>query len=218
MESTAIYRKYCHWFARALVIFLFWVTGGYSVKGLQHVPKSGAVLLVSNHISLADPVAILVAVPRPLCYMAASELHKIPGLGPLIRFMGAFAVKRGVQDTEAIATCRRLLKQGEGVVMYPEGKLSADGRLGPMQDGVALLAFRSNCPIVPVAVHNTDKLLPMGSKWLHRSYKSIAFGPALNLGSLQKGVPLKEQLAQANAKIRQALVELGLSDGLTIES
>lgn len=204
------YRKYFYPFSVAVGWLVFGLTGGYSVEGAENVPRSGGVILAGNHVSLADPMAMLIASPRIPYYMAASNLFDIPVLGALIRYMQAFPVRRGESDRAAVAAARNYLRQGEAVVMYPEGKLSVDGYLGTIHQGALLLALRENCPIVPCFVTGTDKMLPAGAWFFHYAPgKRMRIGKPLYLGGIRQGVPLREQLAQAEAQLRQAYVDLG---------
>ena len=187
--------------------------GGFEVEGTEFLPRSGAALVACNHLSLADPVAMLGASPRALHYMAARELHEIPLLGRLIRFLQAFPVSRGQPDAEALARCRALLRAGEAVVIYPEGRCSQDGRLGPLFPGVAALALRERVPVVPAVVTGTDKMLPVGARRLYCHPKKLRFGPALPPARLEAGVPMREQVDRALNRLRQALLDLGAPDG-----
>jgi len=197
------------WGAFALYRFM----GGYRVEGSGNIPRSGAALVACNHVSLADPVAMLGASPRPLHYMAAQELHDIPLLGSVIRFLQAFPVRRGQNDREAWSRCRSLLRAGEAVVIFPEGRCSPDGRLGPLQPGVAALALREGCPVIPAVVSGTEGMLPLGARRLVCYPKVMRFGPALELGSLAPGVPVRRQVDQALLGLRQALLDLGAIPG-----
>ncbi len=183
--------------------------GGYQVRGAENIPRQGAALVACNHISLADPVAMLGASPRALYYMAAQELHELPVLGATIRFLQAFPVRRGQQDPEALARCRALLRQGQAVVIFPEGRCSADGRLGPLFPGVAALALREGCPVVPAVVQGTDRMLPLGARRLRPHPKTMSFGPPLDPGRLQARVPVRQQVDRVLARLRQAFLDLG---------
>ncbi len=201
--------RYLHPFLRWGAFSLYWMMGGYRVEGARNIPRSGAALVACNHVSLADPVAMLGASPRALHYMAARELHEIPLLGSLIRFLQAFPVRRGQHDPEALSRCRSLLRAGEAVVIFPEGRCSPDGRLGPLLPGVAALALREGCPIVPAVVSGTEGMLPLGARRLHCYPKLMRFGPPLELGRLARGIPVRQQVDSAMHSLRQALLELG---------
>lgn len=198
-----------HPLIRTAAYALYHVVGGYQVCGTEHIPRHGPALVACNHISLADPVAMLGASPRALHYMAAQELHDLPILGPTIRFLQAFPVRRGQQDPEAVARCRALLREGQAVVIFPEGRCSPDGRLGPLFPGVATLALRERCPVVPAVVQGTDRFLPLGARMLRPRPKTLRFGAPLDLGRLQAGVPVRQQVDQVLSRLQQAMLDLG---------
>ncbi|MBQ7567355.1 1-acyl-sn-glycerol-3-phosphate acyltransferase [bacterium] len=192
-----------------LVFVLF---GGLRVRGLENIPADGPVIIASNHTSLTDPVGILAVSPRLLHYMAAAELHEIPLLGRLIEFLQAFPVRRGQNDLQAIAKCRQLLREGQGVVMYPEGQLTRDGYLGEFHDGAVLMALRSKCPVVPVVMIGFDRMLPLGGKFLRFAYKEIRFGKPLSFDDLDDMKSVKQRAVYASARLRQAMVALGAKE------
>lgn len=203
------------WFplARRIMFGLYWLLGGYRVEGQENVPRRGPLLIACNHVSLADPFAVLAACPRDTWSLAARELYEAPWLGPLIRFLGAIPVRRGEMDIEGLARVRRLLRQGEAVIVYPEGRLSKDGRLLPLFPGVAVLALREGCPVVPAVLWGTQGMLPYGSRWLRPHFKRIRFGPPLRFPPLRRGIPVRQQVDEALVRLRQALLELGAPPG-----
>ncbi|GLX69003.1 lysophospholipid acyltransferase family protein [Paenibacillus glycanilyticus] len=124
----------------------------FEVKGLEHIPKDGPVMLCSNHISLLDPPAVGIRVPRKVHYMAKEELFKVPVFGPLIRAWGAFPVKRGV-GKDAIRSALNLLGEGKVMGIFPEGTRNSDGAAGTAaKKGAAMIAYRSGATIIPCAV------------------------------------------------------------------
>lgn len=198
--------------AGLLTRLLFILFGGLRVRGLENIPREGAVLIASNHTSYTDPVGLLAVCPRSLHYMAAAELFDIPYLGKLIEFLQAFPVRRGENDLQAIAKCRQLLKEGQGVVIYPEGRITQDGYLGELHNGAVLMALRAKCPIVPVVMLGFDKMLPLNAKFLHFAYKEIRIGQPLDFSQLDPALTVKERTAQASLLLRRALLDLGAKE------
>ncbi|WP_338068710.1 lysophospholipid acyltransferase family protein [Paenibacillus nanensis] len=123
--------------------------------GVENIPKTGAVILASNHISNLDPPTIGVKVPRKVHFMAKEELFKIPVFGALIRAFGAFPVKRGGVSKDAIKAGITLLKSGEVMGIFPEGSRS---NAGAAKKGTAMIAMRSGAAVVPVAIVGGYKL------------------------------------------------------------
>lgn len=143
---------------RALLALL----GGLRVEGAKNVPKHGPLIVMPNHFSDSDPVVLGAAMPRYAYYMAKSELFTIPLLGPLIRFLRGFPVRRGAPDRTALRYAEQRLESGEAVVIFPEGQLSQTGRLQPLHPGIVLIAVRSGAPVLPVALIGSNRLLPYG--------------------------------------------------------
>lgn len=138
---------------------LFRLLGGFRASGAENLPPGGCIL-APNHLSWADPPAIRITVNRTCWFMANDFLFRVPVLGWIIPFFGAFPVRRGVLDREAIRRAEAFLKDGDAVCIFPEGGTTVTGRLVPFEGGVAMLALRNNVPVVPVALSGTDKVLP----------------------------------------------------------
>lgn len=184
MASPSRISKPWYIFGRGLFWSLLKLLGRLKVVGRQHVPKTGGVLLAANHTSYADPPIVGVSAPRMIHYMAKSELFTVPVMGKLIPRVGAFPVRRGTADRQALRTAHELLTGGEAVVIFYEGGRSPDGRLQPPELGPALIALRAGVPIVPTAVINADVLLPPHGKKLHRAQVTVIFGEPLTFPHL----------------------------------
>lgn len=140
-----------------------------SVVGHENIPLSGGVIIAPNHVSLADPPLVGSAMRRPLFFMAKKELFDVPVLGFLIKRTNAFPVRRGHNDFSAIRTAEKLLKEGNCLLMFPEGTRSKDGGFGIPRSGCGMVACHSQKPVIPVRIVNSFFL---------RSFKklSVIFG------------------------------------------
>lgn len=121
-------------------------------EGVHHIPPAGALLIVSNHVTYADPVLATIPVRRPVYYMAWSALFRIPGLAWLIRRLRAFPVDIDAADAGATRTAVRLLHAGEAVMIFPEAGRSQDGRIQRFRLGAFRLACSLGVPIMPVTI------------------------------------------------------------------
>ena len=136
-------------------------------RGLEHLPRSGGFVLAANHTSNFDPWAVgMPLFPRRwLRFMAKSELYWWP-LGHLLDAGGAFPVHRGAGDVEAIETAVELVRRGSVVVMFPEGTRQKKGLRKRWQarphTGAARIAHDAGAPLVPAAIHGTDRLARLG--------------------------------------------------------
>jgi len=147
--------------AKGLFRFKFRIMG-WKVRGLENFPTDGPVIMVSNHVSLWDPIVAASAVPRNVSYMAKEELFSIPLLGPIIRRLGTFPVKRGQGDMSAIRNSLCILKEGKVLGLFPEGTRSKSGDTQKALPGMVLLMEKSKAPIVPVKVYGTRHLFTQG--------------------------------------------------------
>lgn len=160
------------------------------VEGRENVPMSGRVIFASNHLSFIDSIAIPVAAPRPVHFLAKSSYFEGRGLpGWLSRefftSIGAVPVQRGAGQAalDALDQQRQLLVEGNAVALYPEGTRSLDGRLYKGRTGVAFLALQTGAPVVPVGLVGTDKVMPVGAKFPSlRERVTVRFGEPLELG------------------------------------
>ncbi len=153
---------------RVILLLLFRILLGMKINGLNNVPRTGGVLVVSNHLHNADPVLISAAMPRPMHYMAKKELMSVPVIGKVIQFGGAFPVDRGKADRKAIQMATERLQQGIPVGMFPEGTRSVSRQIERALPGAGLIALRGTVPILPVANVGSERLPFNGSKQMHR--------------------------------------------------
>ena len=150
----------------ALVVFpLFRGLFRGSTLGLEHVPKDGPLVVASNHGSHLDPPLLGHALGRPVAFMAKAELFAIPLLGAVIRACGAYPVRRGASDREAIRTATAKLEEGWATGVFLDGTRQANGRVNKPLPGAALLAARSGAPLLPVAIVNSHRALGSGRIW-----------------------------------------------------
>jgi 1-acyl-sn-glycerol-3-phosphate acyltransferase len=128
------------------------------VYGRERIPRTGGLLVVSNHASNADPVILLAEMPRPLSFMTKDELFRFPLVRKfLFAWRGAFPVRRGEADIAALRNALELIREGFPVVLFPEGTRSPM-RLGKAHPGVAYLATRAQCPVLPVAIIGSETM------------------------------------------------------------
>lgn len=163
-----------------------------TVTGVENVPMSGPLIVACNHVSYVDPVALGVAMPRRVWYMAKVELFRIPVLGPTISGLGAYPVDRGKTDVAAIRASLRVLKEGKAIGIFPEGTRNLHGD-APVHTGVALLASLAGAPVLPAFVRGGDRAKRLGKL-------SVAFGEPMSVSGGQNGKATREELANwANA-------------------
>ena len=197
---------------------LYALLGGIRYTGRENVPRTGGVLVTPNHISDADPTAIGLALPRSSYFMAKEELFQMPLLGPFIRMMHGFPVKRYSADRSALRLAEQLLKKGEAVVIFPEGKLSEDGQIQELLPGVLLIAQRAGVPILPTVIEGTDALMPYGKVLPRPAHRRILvrFGTPVTVEALTGGEKGGDALRQGAERLRALMLELQGRAGLEI--
>ena len=145
-----------YWGLRALLVPFFLVYFRMARIGREHLPRSGPLLLASNHRSFLDPFVIGTLVRRPVYYMAKRELFEKPWQAWILNALGAFPVDRGAGDRDAMETARMILERGDCVVVFPEGTRVRPGPLGDPRRGVGRLALETGAPVAPVAVIGSE--------------------------------------------------------------
>ena len=149
------------------------------VYGRENVPLKGGLVLALNHFSWLDPAAFGAASPRTIYYMAKVELHRVPWLGQLIRSFGAYSVRRGESDREAVRFSRALVAEGRAVGLFVEGTRQKSGVPGEPKPGASMIALQERVPVVPAAIHGSQF-------WQVGNWHpvSIAWGEPMDFGGL----------------------------------
>ena len=152
------------------------------VYGADRVPLTGGLVVAANHFSWIDPPALGAACPRTLYFMAKVEVHRVPGLGELMRAFGTFAVRRGESDREAVRRMREIVREGNALGMFAEGTRQRSGVPGPVQPGAAMVAVNEEVPLIPAAIHGSQA-------WRLGNFApvSIAWGAPMTFDGLPRG-------------------------------
>ncbi|WP_435016810.1 lysophospholipid acyltransferase family protein [Tundrisphaera sp. TA3] len=154
-RASVLWYRMVQWFFSTLLA----ATYSLRATGRENLPESGAVMLVSNHLSHLDVLVLGILLRRPLNYVARSTLF-FPPLGLFIRSLGAFPIQRDGIGAQGLKETLKRLKSGGIVTLFPEGTRTEDGDLGEMKAGIALLATRAKVAIVPAAVAGTFEAWP----------------------------------------------------------
>lgn len=163
-----------------------------TTSGLEHVPPTGPLLIVSNHLSNVDPTLIGAFIPRDVKMMSKAENFEGNWLlAWAARNYGAFPIRRGEGDIGAIRNALRVLKNGV-LYMAPEGTRSTNAQMGEAQAGTVLLAHRSRVPLLPVGMSGQEKLASNLKRWRPTALH-ISIGPPFRLVSPERK-PSRESL------------------------
>lgn len=131
-----------------------------SVKGRENIPREGGLLLCSNHKSNNDPPFIASFVPRQIKFLAKKELFDIPGLGFLIKHLGAIPLDRHKADTAAVKASMSIMRSGLGLLVFPQGGRRQSIQLRDIHPGSVAMAQRAGVPVIPVGI--SGKYRPFG--------------------------------------------------------
>ena len=173
--------------------------------GEEHLPREGGYVLSANHLSNLDPWPLGLALfpRRELRFMAKAELFRSP-LWPILRFGGAFKVRRGEGDEAAIETAVQLARDGEIVAIFPEGTRRRKGLVKKFQarphTGAVRVALAADVPLIPAAIAGTDRIRRLGPL-------RVLYGPAVELDDL-RGLEQREAARAGTDRLMTAISEL----------
>jgi 1-acyl-sn-glycerol-3-phosphate acyltransferase len=174
----------------------------FRVRGGGNVPASGGVILAVTHKSWGDPVLAAMAFSRPVRFMAKAEIFENRVFGRLVAALGAFPIRRGTADIEALHATLDIVKAGEVLLMFPEGHRFHDDEVHDFRAGIGMMAVRSGAPVVPVALKGTKQLLHR--RMPTRPRVQVAIGPPVDLSGLAGRK--SEVYEAATQRIREAVL------------
>ncbi len=167
------------WLVKSLLLTLtrFQVVGG------GNVPKTGPLIVVSNHLSRADPPIIGAGIPRRIVFMAKEELFRSPLMALVVKGFGAFPVRKQEADRDALRQAQEVLEKGLALGVFPEGTRSKTAVLQPGMLGAAFIALRTGAPVLPVGICGTEGL--RGAGFLRHPAITINIGEPFTVAPAQ---------------------------------
>jgi len=189
------------WFVKSLLLTLtrFQVVGG------GNVPKTGPLIVVSNHLSQADPPIIGAGIPRRIVFMAKEELFRSPLMALVVKGFGAFPVRKQGADRDALRQAQEVLEKGLALGVFPEGTRSKTGVLQPGMLGAAFIALRTGAPVLPVGICGTEEL--RGAGFLRHPAITINIGEPFTVAPAQ-GRVTRQALQDLTAYIMERIAQL----------
>ncbi len=151
------------------------------VYGLENFPKNNGLVVVANHQSAADILILLAGLPQSFRFIIKQELFKVPIFGWYLRKAGYLSIDRD-SARSAIKTLNQakdLIKQGENILIFPEGTRSKDGKVGEFKRGSLMLAFISHAPILPITIDGSYNIMQKGGFILNYTTVNLTISPAI---------------------------------------
>ncbi len=187
-----------------LLFFLSHILFPHKAYGTKNIPKKGPFMIYSNHISMLDPVFIVTTfLFKNSYYMGKEELFKNPILGWYFKAIGGFPVKRGTADMVAIRQCVNIIKQGDVMVIFPEGTRN-QGNLKELQEfrnGASLVLYNSKAPALPVYIESRKKVKLF-------SFTKIHIGKLMDMNEFSSQKLSSDNLNACTQKLKDELEEL----------
>ena len=192
--------------SRTVVSILFSLLTRCEVKGRENIPEQGPLLVVANHLSLADPPLLGVTLGRQVRFMAKKQLFRFRPIAYFMRSLGVFPVYRGQLDRQAVRQAYQILAQGEALAMFPEGMRSRRRQLRPAFSGAALIACRSGVAVLPVGISGSEKT-ERPFQLLRRPQITVNIGRPFYLPSPRSKLT-KQELTELTNTMMQHIAEL----------
>jgi 1-acyl-sn-glycerol-3-phosphate acyltransferase len=199
-----------YWFALWIVRLVFLLYFRFTVSGRENIPQSGGAVIAANHASYLDPPAVGISMPRKLNFMAKAELFQIPILGPIIKALGAFPVRRASGDKTALVNALKLLADGQLMGIFPQGRRASNQELA-LRGGAVFLALKAQVPLIPVAVLGSDRAWGMDRKFPRPTKIRVVIGKPIIVPPLDPKRRQK-QMAEINSELSAALKQLLAED------
>lgn len=172
----------CGWlFFRAFFAVYF----RWRVVGAENVPLSGGLVLAANHVSYLDPPLVGAGLKRDINYLARESLFRFPIMGRVLHSWNSVPVDRDGGGAKGLKIILDRLLGGAGIILFPEGTRSNDGKLQPARSGIGLVVAKSNAPVVPVRVFGTFEAWGRDKKFPHPKKITVKYGKPMQFEKLR---------------------------------
>lgn len=193
---------------RALVRLLLQAALPLGIAGRANLPPRGPVILAANHSSFLDAILLAALAPRPVAFMTKNSQFAHPALFQVLRWAGAFPVRRYTTDPVAVRNALRILRQGRVLGLFPEGERCWDGRMQPFKRTAVRLMLAAGAPVVPVGLSGAYGLMPRWSTRIRRVPVTIRFGQPLHLPVVPPGQQREPMVEAWRLRLQEAVAAL----------
>ncbi|MCX7885356.1 MAG: 1-acyl-sn-glycerol-3-phosphate acyltransferase [Caloramator sp.] len=186
-------------FAKYLMWIIFHLIYKIEVVGTENIPKDDGAIICPNHFSFGDPVIVGITCPRGIRYIAKKELFKNPFIRVILKGLGAYPVKRGEADLNAIKMTLKLLKDKKVVGLFPEGTRVKTGKFGQANPGVAMFSIKSGKVVIPTLITGSYRLF---------SRIKVQYGQPIDFSKYKKEKMTNDDYLELSQMVIQKLYEL----------
>ncbi|HBG27863.1 MAG: hypothetical protein A2Y10_09290 [Planctomycetes bacterium GWF2_41_51] len=198
----------CGWPCRFFCVMFF----GMRFYGVENIPRKGGFILLCNHQCWLDPMFVVVPVNRICVFAARDSLLKAPFFGWILRVYNCIPIRRNHADIGAIRECIGKLEKGYGLVLYPEGTRTVNGKIHRLKPGFTLLAKKASVPIIPVVIDGAYEAWPRSKMIFSPGKVFIQYGQQINPQEIASKSD-KEFMSELNEKMRRMQAELRVKAG-----
>lgn len=174
----------------------------------ERMINEGPAILASNHQSFLDPPILGNVSTRGIFFLARKTLLDTPGMGWLLPKLNVVPVDQEGTDRSALKALIRLLRAGEGVLVFPEGARTLDGNLQPVLPGLGLVIAKTLAPVVPMRIFGAHEALPRGGGGLHLHKITVVVGEPIHFTEADLQPPGKELYARLSNRVMEAISAL----------
>ena len=175
------------------------------VRGSGNIPREGPAVIIANHEGYLDPVFLQMGTTRTIRYLLTSAFYDFKPTQPLFDLLEAIRVADDGPNRDSLRASIAVLREGGLLGIFPEGRLTRDGKVGPVLPGAAFLAAKGGAPVVPARIDGSFEAMPRGRAVPHQGRVMVEFGPPVVIRSARG--------AAAERKIMDALATVGVRPG-----
>lgn len=192
--------------AKLLAVLFF----RYRVVHPERMVEEGPLILAVNHSSYFDPPLAGIASHRGVFYLARKTLLKWPFFGPLFPAMNVIPVERDGNDMSALREVIKKIKEGNGVVLFPEGTRSRDGQLQKARAGIGLVIAKTGAPVLPMRIFGAYEAFPRGAKALRLTQISVVLGEPIRFSKEELSNTSRDNYQHLSDRVMEAISALEL--------
>ena len=181
----------------------------YRAFGVEHIPKTGGLLIAANHASFLDIPLLGCGIPRRVAFLGRQDLFPTPGLNGVLQWLGWIPIRHDKLDRAGFKRAIELIKRGHAVVIYPEGTRTRTGHLMPGKPGIGTIVAETGCVVLPAYIGGTYEALPINSWKLRFHPVQVTFGTPVDFTTERQRLTRKELYRYVSRMTMERIAELG---------